>query len=250
MGTRNRFTALALLSAICCLATAATAQDLNRAVKGDVAAPPPPVNPCSVLGNPPTVGSCWDCFLHLLADCDGANNNADRRRACYEGANNFFTWCLGKAQPPAPVVPANPRRGQGNMNLREGFAYELVFSSVIDPANIEVYVRDVQNGQPRMQQVKAFAFANEGRSVSIFFDNNNIGIEDDSTVGIVTIVRNPATHAVELAYADAFDVFEPLDLNGDGTIDAFDYTEAWNQYANGELSYDGFVSYLDKFMGR
>ena len=235
---------VSVLLVLCSLATASFAQEANT-VKGNVA---PAVNPCSTLGNPPTVGNCWDCFQSLLADCDRENNNSDRRKACYEGANNFFTWCLGRVGSPAPVAPANPRHGAKGMNLREGFSYELVFASVIDPANIEVYVRDVQNGEVRQQQVKAFAFANKGTSVSIFFDNNNLGIENDKTVGIVTLVRNPVTHEVDTAYADAFDVIEPLDMNGDGVINEFDYIKSWEQYSSGEIAYDDFLSYVNKYM--
>lgn len=231
---------------VCCLAFSASAQNANIGREAAAA------NPCSTLGPVPTVKGCWGCFQSLLDDCDGANPNAERRNACYTGANNFFTWCLGRVSPAVvPAVPVNPRRGMGdNLNLRQGFAYQLVFSSAIDATNIEVYVRDFENGKLRIQQVKSFAFTGEGNQVTIFFDNNNIGIEDDKTVGIITLVRNPVTQEIDAAYADAFDVSDPLDLNGDGTINLFDYTEAWNKYANGDLSFNEFIDFVSKYVGR
>lgn len=240
--TRSRFTVSAFLLATSALASVSLAQAALLA---------PPAAPCASLGSPPTVDSCWSCFQSLLGDCDkGNNNNADRRRACYEGANNFFTWCLGRVSAPAPA-PIPPRRKDGKtMNLREGFSYDISFSSNVDPSTIEVYVRDIENGEVRQQQVKVFAVADKDGTISIFFDNNNLNIEDDSSIGVVTVVRNPATNLVELAVADVVEVVEALDLDNDGTVGDGDFTEAWNQYSQGTLSFDDFVEFINKYMTR
>jgi len=204
-------------------------------------------NPCSQLGNPPTVGQCWDCFQSLLADCDKQNPEGNRRKSCYDGANNFFTWCLGRVG-----NPANPRqpRGQGmNMERGMGFTYDIAFTAPVDPNLVVVYVRDMENGEPRQQQVNAFVFANNDGSLSVFFDNNNLGLEDDKVVGVVTAVRN-VNGGYDAAYADAYDIITPGDLDGDGVVDAFDLSKAWDSYAAGEMSYEQFIEFLNKFNAR
>lgn len=205
------------------------------------------VNPCSTLGDNPKVGDCWSCFQSLLDDCDKNNGNADRRKACYDGANNFFTWCLGKV--PSGKTPHRGASSVENMNLREGYSYTISFNGIVDAANIEVYVRDVQNGEVRVQQVNAFVF-DSGNGFDVFFDNNNLGIENDHTVGIVTVARNPLTGNVDGAYASAVSVIEPLDLNKDGMVDVFDLTEAWNQYASGVMAFNDFVSFSENYNSR
>lgn len=204
-------------------------------------------NPCTNIGTPPTVASCWSCFQSLLADCDKHNANADRRKACYEGANNFFNWCLGRVG--APNNPRNPHNQGMNMERGMGFTYDIAFSAPVDPNLIVVYVRDMENGLPRQQEVKAFVFANDDGSLNIFFDNNNLGLENDKVVGVVTAVRN-VNGGYAAAYADAYDIITPGDLDDDGFVDAFDLSKAWDSYAAGEMSYEQFVEFLNKFNAR
>lgn len=216
---------------LCLCATVSSAQNLLAV---DAAA-----NPCGNLGNPPTVGGCWDCFQSLLKDCDDKNPEGNRRNSCYTGANNFFTWCLGRVGGGNPVTP-RPR--SSTMNRGEGFSYQLSFENPVEPANIEVYVRDVEGGAIRSQQVNAFTSRNADGSISVFFDNNNLGLENDKTVGVVTIVRNPVTRNVEAAYAEAYTFAKGFYMTPFGLMDA------WNAYANGEMEFDEFISFLNKYL--
>lgn len=204
-----------------------------------------PKNACSNLANPPTVGSCWDCFQSLLTDCDKANHSADRRKACYEGANNFFTWCLGRI--PAAAHAIVTPRPSNNMIRGQGFSYNITFSIEVDPSNVDVYVRDQNNNEVRQQEVKSFVFKNADGSLSIFFDNNNLGLDDDKTIGIVTVVRNAATRNVDVAYAEVVNIIIPYDLNNDGVVDTFDYVEAWELYSRNEMTFEDFIEFLDKY---
>lgn len=201
-------------------------------------------NPCSQLGSPPQVGQCWDCFQSLLSDCDKNNPSAERRQACYDGANNFLKWCFGRV--------GNPRKKGADgldMQRNQGFSYNIFFSTPVDPNFVEVYVRDMHDGEPRMQRVNAFVFSNTDGSLGVFFDNNNLGLENDKVAGVVTVVRN-AEGNVESAYADAYNIITPGDLDGNGSVDAFDLSQAWDSYSSGEMSYEKFVEFLTKFSGR
>jgi len=232
---------MSVLALVACCATALGQVAQRAAIAEDKA------NPCSNLSNPPKVGQCWDCFQSLLADCDKQNPEGTRRSACYTGANNFFTWCLGRVG-----NVANPRqpRSQGmNMERGMGFTYDIAFTAPVDPNLVVVYVRDMENGEPRQQQVNAFVFANDDGSLSVFFDNNNLGLEDDKVVGIVTAVRN-VNGGTAAAYADAYNIITPGDLDGDGVFDALDLSKAWDSYATGEMSYEQFIEYLSKFNAR
>lgn len=201
-------------------------------------------NPCANLGNPPTVGQCWDCFQSLLADCDKQNDEAARRNACYTGANNFFNWCLGRVG-----GAANPRGPRGQAPAIErgmGVVYDLAFVVPVDPANVSVYVRDIDGGQVRMQEVKSFVFKNGDGSVSVFFDDMNLGLEDDKVIGVVTAVKDLQGNIVG-AYAEAFDLVTPGDLNGDDQVDGSDIVVAWEKYGNGDMSYEDFAAYLSRY---
>jgi hypothetical protein len=204
-------------------------------------------NPCEQLGNPPNVGQCWGCFQSLLADCDRQSNEANRRKACYEGANNFFTWCLGRVG--NNVNPRQPQTRDARMERSSGFAYDIAFTAPVDPSLIEVYIRDMEDGKPRQQQVRSFVFANDDGSLSVFFDNNNLGLEDDKVVGVVTAVRN-VNGGYDAAYADAYDIITAGDLDGDGVVDSFDLSKAWNLYASGEMSFESFMEFIAKFSNR
>lgn len=235
----RRFFMSVFLAGICINASGQTAHRVGEEIEER--------NPCGKLTLPPTIDSCWSCFQSLLSDCDKNNNNPDRRKACYEGANNFFTWCLGRVG-----VPNNPRQPQGQelvMYRGEGFAYDIAFTVAVDPNLVEVYIRDMDNGEPRQQRVNAFVFKNNDGSLSVFFDNNNLGLDDDNAVGIVTAIRNP-NGGYDAAYADAYKIITPGDLDGDGNVDAFDLSKAWDSYASGEMSYEAFIEFLNKFSSR
>jgi hypothetical protein len=238
------------MSAILLLASCSTASAQIQTTKigsgtGVVDANP---NPCSRLSNPPTVGQCWDCFQNLLTDCD-KNPSGDRRQACYDAANNFFVWCLGRITTSNLVGPTKFMTQAMDMRRNEGFSYDVVFSSPVDTSLIEVYVRDMNNNEPRMQQVEIFVFENHDGSINIFFDNNDLGFEDDRVVGVVTVVRNVNGH-VETARADAYNLITPGDLDGNGIVDALDLAQAWDMYAAGDLNYEDFVNFLNDFNSR
>lgn len=204
-------------------------------------------NPCSNLGKAPGVSQCWDCFQSLLADCDRQNPEGTRRTACYTGANNFFTWCLGRA---GAVANPHQHSSEGtSMERGAGFTYEIAFAAPVNPDLVEVYVRDMENGQPRQQRVDAFVSANDDGSLIVFFDNNNLGLEDDKVVGIVTAVRG-VNGGYDAAFAYAVNVVTPGDLDGNGTVDAFDLSKAWDEYSAGDMSYDDFVRFVNDFNAR
>lgn len=230
----------ALLSflAVAVLCGTALSQVAQRAAIGEA-------GPCANLGSPPKVGGCWDCFQSLLADCDKNNGEGARREACYKGANNLLTWCLGRVGN-VNVNPANPRRQGAEMQRNEGFTYDIAFTAPVDPSSVEVYVRDMDNGEPRQQQVQAFVFKNDDGSLSVFFDNNNLGLDDDKVVGVVTAVRN-ANGDIDAAYADAYSIVTPGDLDGNGSVDSLDLSKAWDSYASGEMTYEAFIEFLTSF---
>lgn len=209
----------------------------------------PNVNPCTTLGNPPTVASCWSCFQTLLGDCDNAKT-VERRTACYEGANTFFTWCLGRTTAPAggPVAPTSPRPRPGTQNSMEsgkGYSYVVMLDANTDPNDVVVFVRDVIDGKVRQQEAKSFVMPAEGNEVEIFFSDSELGVSKASSLGIITAIRTNGI--VTTAHAMVVEVVHGLDLDGNGTVNKFDYIEACNRYGTGEMSFEVFEQYLSDF---
>jgi len=232
-------------SVLCLLASVGLAQETNRAIL----LPPPNINPqaCDTITAPPTISQCMACFQSQLAECDRNNQDPARRQACYTGANNLLNWCLGRipTTPPAPQPQPRPR---GAMNRGEGFAFTVTFTGPIDLASIVVFVRDIDGDDFRQQEVKTAMIRNEDGSIDIFFDDHNLGLEDDQTVGVITAVR--LNGVLVSAHAEAYQIVDPLDLNQDGVVNTFDCVEAWSRYSSGAMSYEVFTNFMTVFKSR
>jgi anti-anti-sigma regulatory factor len=196
-----------------------------------------------------TVSSCWNCFQHLLNDCDRTipqpgNNTDDRKRACYQAANNFFTFCLGRTSGGAggnprskPIrTPVQPER----LTTDEGMSMRVDFGQKVTSEQIVVFVRHNVDGEIAMEKVKPFAFINNDGTYDILVDSSSVDLSDDSSIGII-IALVDTNGNVENAVATLVEVENPLDLNRDGLVDNSDLIELTNKFAAGEITHEEFV---------
>tara|TARA_B100000614_G_scaffold258752_1_gene281781 strand:- start:51737 stop:52474 length:738 start_codon:yes stop_codon:yes gene_type:complete len=205
------------------------------------------------LPNPITVAACWECFQDLLDDCDDDNPNDDRRQACYDGANNFFTWCLGRV--PA-ATPNSPRRTGLNpdLNLHESFdirgdmQYEMFVPAGTEADDIAVFIRYFdgnESRQVRLDETEFFVFDQTGVEDFFFFIviDTNLDVSASSSVGVITGIESDSG-TIDYAFALSADVIDSFDINGDGVFDNFDRIEAMTQFSRGELDHAALTRIL------
>ncbi len=84
--------------------------------------------PCDSIGTKPTIRQCWSCFNALLDSC-GESTTPERRTACYEGANSFFSWCLDRV--PGVVTGMDAERAL-DLYAREKISYEELITLLDD----------------------------------------------------------------------------------------------------------------------
>lgn len=208
-------------------------------------------NPCAnVEKGSYTVTNCWDCFQKLLNDCDNVRPNDDntpsRRQACYTGANNFFTFCLGKVGG-GPGRRTTPIQAPDRLTLGEGYIFNVAFASKPAADRITVYVRSYNGTSTVQQPVKAWVLpANDG-SLDVMIDDTTLDLSDDTSIGVIVAVRD-SNDRISDAVATVATVDNPLDANRDGTVDAADTIELWNMYANNTISYEVFVERSQKIV--
>lgn len=191
-----------------------------------------------------SVANCWSCFRKLLADCDtgAGEETSDRRRACYQAANNFFTFCLGRVN----QAPGNRKAvGPQSMVPGEGYTFTAVFGAEIKAQNIIVTVRTIQDGAVVEQVANTWVAANRDGSFEIMLDDSNIKIGDNTSVGVVVAATNDKNQVID-AVAMVVDVQDPADLNRDGAIDNQDMTALWEMYANGKIDHVDFVDVAER----
>ena len=189
------------------------------------------------------VSNCWNCFQKLLNDCDRTRsegtNNDERRRACYQAANNFFTYCLGK-------VPTAPRNAPisvlptQQLIIGEGMALQVNFGSKVTSDQVTVFVRHGLDGEIKQEKATSFVFPNADGTCDVLIDDASLDLSGESSVGIVVALTD-AQGTVTNAFATVVEVENKLDLNRDGLVDNSDTIELWNKYAANEISYEEFV---------
>lgn len=225
---------------VLCLAASISCAQVASVSKALVADEPPPPNPCNTT--PPTVGTCWDCFQNLLADCDAHNPEGARRQACYTGANNFFTFCLGRTT--APANPA-PRKSSINesYNTLSGTSYSLLIGT-LDYDQVIVYVRDMDaQGNPRQTQTTSFTAA--FGSGELFVSVDAPFVINGNSAGIVTTFLKQGQ--IVAALADSMPVVNGLDLNADGAVNENDLIVAMQYLDEGKWTNDQFTAYLEAY---
>lgn len=202
-------------------------------------------NPC--LKSPPTVQTCWDCFQKLLADCDKQNPEGDRRRACYTGANNYFTFCLGRT-----TVPGQRRSGTESslptgttFDTQTGMVYQLATDQGIAYDTIKVYLRLMVNGEPVQIEAPSFTVI-EGKTTAVAVLPMNVGT--NRWVGVVTTFLSGGQ--IVAGFADSVPVVDPLDLNSDGAVDFNDLMEASNRVTSGAMTAADFNRYIGEWSAR
>lgn len=199
-------------------------------------------NPC--LKSPPTVQTCWDCFQKLLADCDKQNPEGDRRRACYTGANNYFTFCLGRT-----TVPGQRRAGVESslptgttFDMSSGMVYQLTTDQCIPYDSIKVYLRLMVNGEPVQIEAPSF-IVNEGKTTTVAVLPMNVS--GNRWVGVVTAFLSRGQ--IVAGFADSVPVVDALDLNGDSVVDILDLMEASNRVTRGAMTANDFNAYIGEW---
>lgn len=202
---------------------------------------------CSQIDNGRySVANCWSCFRKLLADCDAApgEQTGDRRRACYQAANNFFTFCLGRVnQTPAPGTRKTV--GPQSMVPGEGYTFTAVFGAEVKAQNIIVTVRTMQDGTVIEQVANTWVASNVDGSFEIMLDDTSIKIGDNTSLGVVVAATNDRNEVID-AVAMVVDVQDPADLNRDGMVDNQDMTALWEMYANGKINHSNFVDVAER----
>lgn len=206
--------------------------------------PDPNANPCTVT--PQTVDTCWRCFQNLLADCDRANPEGIRRQACYAGANNFFTFCLGRTHPghagsTVPIVPV----GDMNWNTEDGTVYTISTNGTVAFDSIKVYIRFSVNGEPVQREIQSVNIPQKDGTVVISVPAMGLDVGDNGTVGIVTtLVSN---QAIVAARADSIAVVDGFDFNHDGVLDQEDLFVAMDRLNTGAMDKDTWNRFLVRY---
>lgn len=200
-------------------------------------------DPCS-LPTPPTVTSCWDCFQSMLADCDAKNREAERRKACYEGANNFFVWCLGRASTPKSLSTAVP----DSFIQNHGLSLELSVSNLQETDSITVYSLTESEQKREVTQLKIYHLI-DGNNVSVLVDDYSIPTDDDNLIGIMVVVRN-ADEKVVMAKSSVVRMIIDGDLNSDLQVNALDLPVLWQMFANDQVTFEEYLRLYDLITSR
>lgn len=195
---------------------------------------------CTNLPDRPKVHECWDCFQELLLSCDDENQTPERRQACYEAANTFFTWCLGRTT--APGTP-RPKPGHDDYSLnadreydvREVLSLDFHAPLWLDADDVIVRLRD-DDGERVLTSSNFWLFDNSFGSFTVVLDRFAVS---GQSVGVLVEIRDRGE--VVSGFAVALPMVDSFDLNHDGRFDQFDKIEAMNEYANGRLEYDRLI---------
>ncbi len=219
------------------------------------------------LPQQPTVEACWNCFQSLLVDCDKNNPEGDRRQACYEAANHFFTWCLGRVAQDRPDGRAITQSMELNNNkvwdIRSDFTYEVIVPAGTRPDDINIFLRTIVHNKPqqvRLEPDDYWVFNETGQNdlYVIVIDTSRINLFSNKVVGIVTAVGQDSDQeggsrsAVEPRYgfAMAVPVVDPYDINKDGVFTVSDKTAAMELYSRHDIDYSLVTRILDAEVDR
>lgn len=225
--------ASALLASLA-LSTLATAQ-----IKGEGGGEG---DPCGNVSTSPTVGKCWDCFKKLLTDCDTSNNTADRRQACYTGANTFLTWCLGQLTPPPPPHP-QPKPKTKAWPAGQTLQYNVPMPIAYPAGSFTVAGRKV-NGDPLTIDANASPDPLNPLELVITVAWTP-ALAGQPHVGIV--VRADEAGTLEWGNAQVARIDRPADFNQDGYVNAQDMVAATNALAGGTITLTQFNTWLETF---
>jgi len=188
-------------------------------------------SPCA--GTLDTVGKCWDCFQSLLTDCE-KNQTEDKRKACYEGANTFFDWCLGRVAD--PKARANSQ-WPGFQNWVVGDQLERPFIWPESADRVEAWVR--VPGQRERQPEPAVEQQPDGSFV-VVVDWPTMSLGDNGSVGLVLVWYQGDTPVEALADV----VLLTSDASGDGT-DQEDILRLLAHYSAGTIDTRELIRALD-----
>jgi len=194
------------------------------------------------IPNPPAVGDCWECFQDLLEDCDSGNPEGARRQACYEAANNFFTWCLGRVSDryrQARLGANTEINREREYDVHDGLEFEMFIPSGTQIEDIVLSVRyfdGEQNKQTRLMDSEFFVFDETGiDDMVVIFVDTNIDFSASNSVGVVAGIEQ--NNAISYAFAFGADVVDSFDVNNDGRFDKLDRTTAMLMYSRGEIDH-------------
>lgn len=228
------------------LSSSVTAQDLVRSAVGT------PTNDTTQSGcalpRPVTISSCWSCLQTLLADCDKNNPDTQRRIACYDAANNFFTWCLSR-------IPASNSATRGGVNrandgsleydVRTGIQYEMFVPAGTTAADIAVFIRFFdgnENQNIQLQSTDFFVFEEtdtENMFLIVVLDTG-FNFSESNSIGIVSTVTSKTGNVLS-GFAFAANIVDSYDLNNDGRFDQLDLIDAWQHLSEGTLDFSHVI---------
>lgn len=239
MKTRTMFALVAMLS-LSCYAQHRSDKPVRGTSRVEIVEDD---SPCSI-GKNPTVSQCWECFQSLLADCDRKNAETARRKACYDAANSFFTWCLGRTVSSPHGVSNITVFAPETMAMDSAFDYYITLD--FEPSRIDVWIRDMKGVNIREYRVDAFYQKAQG-GYTIHFDNTNSGIRDDAWVSVITVAVDNSGNPGAVN-ASTYDLINPLDLNNDGMVDIWDFNEAISQYNTGVMTLEQLQDFSTKLV--
>lgn len=192
---------------------------------------------CTNLPDRPKVYQCWGCFQELLSSCDEENQTDERRQACYQAANTFFTWCLGRTTAPGTPRP-KPEHDRSNYDLNKDRTFdvrtqpELAFNSVrgLTPDDILVRLR-LEDGFEILDADNMWLFEDKGSYIVVL--DRSVADLSYRSIGVdVQIMKNGILID---GFAVAVPVVDSFDLNHDGMFNEFDKVEAMTLFGAGEL---------------
>tara|TARA_B100001778_G_scaffold330827_2_gene334040 strand:+ start:2774 stop:3508 length:735 start_codon:yes stop_codon:yes gene_type:complete len=197
------------------------------------------------MSNPPTVGNCWDCFQELLADCDDNNPEGTRRQACYEAANNFFTWCLGRVGNNRSIDLGRASlnyelNGDKSFDVRTDMQYEMFIPAGTDIEDISVFIRYFNGTDTRQIQLdptEFFIFDQTGvDDLFLIVLDTDLDVGMSNSVGIVTGVQNDAGE-IDYGFAFGASVVDSFDIDGNGVFDNADRIAAMGLFSQGKMDH-------------
>lgn len=212
------------------------------------AADPEPEDPCAGEFTDPVLTDCWECYLHMLQDCDESNPpSGTRREACYKAAQTFYEWCLDR-------VPKNKADGTSEkerkhtpvstleFDVRSEMIFDFDFGEKVVPDDIRVFVRVLNDeDETAAQRVETIALEldefwplQDEDGLRIALDQETMREHRRDAVGLaVALVDKDETVRWGMAMPLALE--DPFDLDDDGTFTRKDRRLALRRWGVKEL---------------
>ena len=214
-----------------------------------VAEPDEPENPCAGEFTDPALTDCWDCYIHMLADCDANNPSGPRREACYKAAHTFYEWCLGRIPKQADHKGVFDEREREHtvvrllaFDVRKHIAFDFDFGGKVDAADVRVFVRTLESKEGTEERPVMHALAmdefwplqgNDG--LRIVLDSDAMRDHLHAAASLVVALADKDDQ-IRWGLAMPLELEDSYDLDGDGVYTKSDRRIALRRWMDKEMS--------------